>query len=388
MSKAKLAVLKGPYDIAIQEYDIPEVEEDGMLIKVEAAAICGSDAHIVSQEFGMDSCIGHEFSGRIVKIGAKAHESIYCMNGEFEVGDRIAVYPWITCNHCSGCRTFGNGVCGACEHGWIYGGPTVEQQDVLNHDPEKGPHFKGGFGEYVYIFPHTYVWKVPDDMPSHIAALLDPTAVAVRAIEQSMTECGGLQEGFSTNSKVLIVGAGPIGVIAAMLFKYMGAEMVIINDMVQQKLDMAKEIANVDVALNVKDMTSEERIAKVKALTGGGATIVVNCANHVNSTIEAMQMVATLGTFIEIGNAINFPGTPESTINIPQIVFEKNARVTSVVVNSAKTFDHAFRLLKKYNELPFEKLITHRFNNLDQILPTIKKMRNPDYLKGVCVFED
>lgn len=217
---------------------------------------------------------------------------------------------------------------------------------------------------------------------------MDPTAVAVRAIEQTMTECGGLQEGLSTNSKVLVVGAGPIGVIAAMLFKHMGAEMVIINDMVQEKLDIAKEIARVDVALNVKNMTSEERIAKIKELTSGGATIVVNCANHVNSTIEAMQMVATLGTFVEIGNAINFPGTPESTINMPKIVFEKNARVTSVVVNSVKTFDRAFRLLQKYRELPFGKLVTHRFNNLEQLLPTIQKMRNPDYLKGVGIFED
>ena len=387
MEKAKLAVLKNIYDIEVREDDVPEVEEDGMVIKVEAACICGSDGHIVTQDHHMESCLGHEFSGRIVKMGSKANESIYCMNGDLKVGDRISVFPWITCNHCHGCRTYGNGVCGACEHGWIYGAPVCEQQKVLNCNPEKGPHFKGGFGEYVYIFPHTYVWKVPDDMPPYVAALLDPVAVAVRAIEQTMTQCGGLQEGLSTNSKVLIVGAGPIGVIAAMLFKHMGVDMVIINDMVQQKLDMAKEIANVDVALNVKDMTSEERIQKIQELTDGGATIVLNCANHVNSSIEAMQMVAVLGTYVEVGNAINFPGTPESTISIPKIVFEKNAKITSVVVNSAKTFDRAFRLLKKHKEIPFEKLLTHKFYSLDDLLPTLKKMRDPDYLKGVCIFE-
>jgi len=197
--------------------------------------------------------------------------------------------------------THGPGVCGVCENGFIYGGPIGEGVGVLNTDPFKFPNFKGGFGEYVHIFPGTFVWKIPDDMPSKIAALLDPTAVAMRAIELAMTESGVLQEGINVSTHALVVGAGPIGVITAMILHLMGVEQIVITDMVQKKLDMAKDISGADIVLNVSGMTPDERIAKVREITGGGANVVINCANHISSSIEGMQMARKLGTFVEVG---------------------------------------------------------------------------------------
>lgn len=386
----RLAVNTGYYSMDIKEYPVPEPREDALVIKIESFGICGSDQHFVKLQKPHPAGVeGHEFMGRIIAMGNRANESVHCYGGKLKVGDRIAVYPHITCGKCDSCLTYGDGVCGVCDEDFIYGG--VMDQDsgkIKNHNADLWPHFKGGFSEYCYIFPGTYVWKVPEDMPGEIAALLDPCAVAMRAVEQVMTSIGGTGEGFSTSSSCLVVGAGAISILTAMILKQMGAQQVIITDFLDDKLEKAKEIAKVDVALNTSKMTTEERIAKIKELTGGGAHIVINGANHPSSCIESLQMVRKLGHYVEIGNAIDFGAGIMSELNLAAVVFEKNAHITSVVANTPACFDRSFKFLKRYKELPFEKLITHRFTTLEEIIPVMKKMRDSDFVKAVCTFEE
>ncbi len=387
----RIAVNTGYYAMDIKEYPIPEPREDAMVIKIETFCICGSDQHFVRVETPhAPGTEGHEFMGRIVSMGSRANEFIHSYGGELKVGDRVAVYPHITCGKCDPCMTYGDGVCGICDNDYIYGGVFDQNEStIMNNIPDQWPHFKGGFSEYCYIFPGTYVWKVPDDMPGEIAALLDPCAVAMRAVEQVLTPIGGTGEGFSTTSRCLVIGAGAISIMTAMILKQMGAKQVIITDFLDEKLAKAKEIANVDVALNTLKMTTEERIAKIKELTEGGAHIVINGANHPSSCVEGLQMVRKCGYYVEIGNAADFGGAGiMSEINIPSVVFEKNAHITSVIANTPQCFDRAFDFLKRYKELPFEKLITHRFTKLEEIIPVMKKMRDADFIKGVCTFEE
>jgi hypothetical protein len=87
-----------------------------------------------------------------------------------------------------------------------------------------------------------------------------------------------------------------------------------------------------------------------------------------------------------VGLPFSFGPGNEVEVDLPKLIFQRNARITSVVGNTAQTFDRAFRLMKKQNELPFSRLITHEFNDLEDLLPTIKKMQDEDYLKGVMVF--
>ena len=133
-------------------------------------------------------------------------------------------------------------------------------------------------------------------------------------------------------------------------------------------------------------MSVEERIEKISKLTGGGADVVINSANHPASCIEALQMVRFLGHYVEIGNA-NSWANPDfrTSINPAAVIFEKNAHVTSVCANSPSTFDRAFRILKRHRELPIHKFITHRFEKLEELLPTIRHMKDDDYLKGVWI---
>lgn len=386
-NKGKLAVNTGYYEMEVREYDIPKPDQDSLVIKIESFCICGSDQHLIQIKDHAPGVEGHEFMGRIISMGENANKTIHSYGGELHIGDRIAVYPHITCGKCDSCMTYGDGVCGTCDNDYIYGGVVMGVEGVKNPDPEQWPHFKGGFSEYCYIFPGTYVWKVPDDMPGEIAALIDPLAVAMRAVEQTMTNIGGLNEGFSTTSRCLVVGAGAIGIMTAMIFKAMGAKQVIITDFVDEKLKLAKEISKADIALNVSAMTSDERIERIYELTEGGANIVVNCANHPSSCVEALQMVRKLGTYVEIGNSIDFGSGTISEINMAKVIFEKNAHITSVVANTPSCFNRAFELLKRWREYPFDKLLTHRFHSLDDIVTVMKQMRDKDFIKAVCTFE-
>lgn len=388
---AKLAGLNGYYDISVYDYPVPEPMDDSVLIRVEAAAICGSEHGLVEyKEAHEPGVMGHEFCGTIVKMGAHANQSLHVFGGELNVGDRIVVYPHVTCGHCPGCLRFGDGVCGACTDEFFYGGgwDDVEMPEEKSEYCAKWPHFKGGFGEYVHVFGGTYCWKVPEDMPSEIAALLDPMAVAMRAVEEAMTTVGGLDEGISTSARALIVGAGPIGIMAGLILKTMGIEQLIITDFLDKKLEMAKDISGADVVLNVSSMSVEERIERIRELTDGGADIVINSANHPASCVESLQMVRFLGHYVEIGNA-NSWANPDfrASLNPAAVIFEKNAHITSVCANSPSTFDRAFRLLKRHKELPFYKFITHRFTTLEELLPTIRHMKDEDYLKGVWIPE-
>ena len=387
---AKLVTIDGYYKTSIHEYPVPHPVDDGLVIKVNAAAICGSDQHhIRNQDPHKPGCVGHEFVGTIVEMGPKANDAIHCYGGEMKVGDRIAVYPWITCQKCNSCMTYGNGICGVCDNGFIYGGMRPGSEGLLNHDPDVWPHFKGGFGEYVHIFPNTFVWKVPADMPSKVAAILDPMAVAMRAVEQAMTSIGGLDEGISTTSTCLVIGAGPIGIMTGMILKAMGVEKLIMSDFMDLKLENAKNISGADVVLNMAGLSTEEQIQKVMDVTDGlGANVVISAANAAPAAIAGLQMVRKLGTYVEIGMAGGLGEMPAMDVHFHDIVFSRNVHITSVVANGPSTFDRAFRFLKRWKQLPIEKLITHEFHTFEDFLPTLKLMPNPDYIKGVLILED
>lgn len=386
MEKGKLAALSGVYQISILEYPVTDPVEGGLVIKTEAASICGSDLHSMRSGSEKPKSIGHEFTGRIIAMDSRANEFIHSYGGTLAIGDRITVYPHITCGKCDTCMTYGPGVCLVCDDFFVYGGFPFESKNFLNANPELSPHFKGGFGEYVHIFPNTFVWKVPDDMPSKIASILDPVAVAVRAIELATTEIGAIPEGISTTTCALVIGPGPIGIITAMILRFMGVERVILSGR-RKKLEIGQDISKAHDILNVDGLDTEQRVKKLLDMTDGGANVVINCANHPSAQVEGLQMVRKLGTFVEVGLPFSMGPGNEVTVDLAKLVFARNAKITSVVANTPSTFDRAFRLLKKHKELPFERLITHEFNSLEDLLPTIKKMGDSDYLKGVLLFE-
>lgn len=386
--KGRAAVWTGSRKLEIRELPIPTAADDGMVIKVDAAGVCGTDGHLFPQDAPYPAVLGHEVTGTVVDLGSKAKKTLNVFGGPIKTGDRVVIYPWITCGKCSGCLTFGSGTCTVCEDSFVYGIPYeklgLDGVEGISSDVNIYPHFKGGFGEYLYVFPETYMWKLPDDMPSEVAALLDPMAVAVRAVELACMCPGVAEEAFTTSSTVVVLGSGPVGILAAVIARSMGVERIIIVGGREKRLSISKELAQTDYTIDIRETGTDERIKKVKNLTGGkGADVVIQCANTSGAFVEGLEMIRRMGTLVEVGNMVN-TGSHVS-IDPARQICGKHVRIIGMSANSPKAFDKAFHILQRYNKIDFKKLYTH-VCSIDTLEKTLNSMNNSDYLKGLLKF--
>lgn len=222
-------------------------------------------------------------------------------------------------------------------------------------------------------------------MPSEIASLLDPLAVCARAIEMAQTEPGVLGESLNTNTNAIVIGEGAIGIMTAMLLKINGCRNVILTGHKDEKLKTAQEISGCDYIINSNKMGKEERFGYIREITSGGPDLVIQCANNTEASIEGLELVRKLGTFIEVGVPFGFGDKFE--VELPKLIFSKNVKINSLASNSQRVFDKAFHLLERHKTYPFEKLLTHKFYSLEELMPTMEKMRDIDYIKGVMILD-
>ena len=385
MKMGRAAVWHGRFDIKVESLPLPEVKKDSVLIKVEAASVCGTDGHLIQEDPPYPAILCHEVVGRIVEMGEESGESLNVYGGSLREGDRIVIYPWVTCGRCEGCLHHRSGTCTTCENSFVYGIPYsklgLEGKERISSSVQIAPYFKGGFAEYLYVFPNTYVWKIPDGMPSKVAALLDPMAVAVRGIELAQTCPGILEESFNTNAQVVVIGSGPVGTLTALAAKIMGVEQVIIVGGRKKRLEIGQKVAGTDRVIG-NEFEEADKVAKVKEMTRGGADVVFQCANSSNAFAQGLEMLRRLGSLIEIGNMVNTGH--EIRFDPARLICNKHARIVGMSANHPGAFDKAFHLLQRYNQYPFEHLFTHTCG-LERIGETLQKMHNADYMKGLVL---
>ncbi len=185
---------------------MPTISTNEVLIKVEKTAICGTDLHIYNwDEWSQRTIhpplvIGHEFVGEIVELGLGVHN--------YSVGDRVSAEGHITCGMCRNCRAGRRHLC------------TDTKGIGVNRD--------GAFAEYITV-PASNLWLIPDEIPSEIAACFDPLGNATHCA-LSFTVVG---------EDVLITGAGPIGIMAAGICRYIGARHIVVTDINDFRLELA-----------------------------------------------------------------------------------------------------------------------------------------------------
>ena len=185
---------------------MPTISTNEVLIKVEKTAICGTDLHIYNwDEWSQRTIhpplvIGHEFVGEIVELGLGVHN--------YSVGDRVSAEGHITCGMCRNCRAGRRHLC------------TDTKGIGVNRD--------GAFAEYITV-PASNLWLIPDEIPSEIAACFDPLGNATHCA-LSFTVVG---------EDVLITGAGPIGIMAAGICRFIGARHVVVTDINDFRLELA-----------------------------------------------------------------------------------------------------------------------------------------------------
>jgi L-iditol 2-dehydrogenase len=258
----KAAVFYGPQDLRFEERPLPVPKENELLIRVGACAICGTDLR--TYRFGAANItkpvvIGHEIAGTVVEAGA-------ALTG-WAAGDRVAVAPAVPCCECAYCR---RGIHTMCD-------------DLRSI----GYQFDGGFAEYM-IVPWAAVRagcvnRVPDNLTLEEATLAEPLACAINGQELL---------GVGLDDVVAILGAGPLGSMHADLAKIRGASKVILVDVLEHRLELARAFA-ADILLNGE---REAVTARVREETeGAGASVVIVAAPSARAQEQALTLAAKRG---------------------------------------------------------------------------------------------
>ena len=309
------------------------VADDDVIVRVEACGICGTDLNILAvppaHKAPPGIVIGHEGVGIVAAVGS-AVTSV-------QPGDRVVIANRLTCGKCDYCR---RGLDNQC----------TNYQTI-------GTTIDGAFAPTLRA-PARALWKIDASVPRDDAALFEPLSCAVGSIKRAP---------FQPGDNVAIVGAGPMGLLFALLYRAMGAGKVILLDMAPYRLEFAQEIG-MDAALNV---TQVDAPAEVKRLTGLGADIVVDAVgNQINQAIQ----LARRG-----GQVILFGLRPHDNPAVNQYTITRYDLTLHGAFVGLHPFAQTIQLLESRRVQP-SILITHRLP-LTELERGVELMRTQQAMK-------
>ena len=339
---AKVGMMTAKERIEIKEFNIPEIGDDEMLVKVEGCGICGTDVHEYKNDpFELIPVVlGHEGTGEIIKIGKNIKRD--SAGKSLKVGDKI-VTCIIPCGECPTCLQHPERT-NLCENQGIYG--LISDDNV---------HLNGWFGDYIVIRKNSTVFNV-SDMDLHSRVLIEPAAVVVHAVERAKTT--GL---LKFNSKVLVQGCGPIGLLLISVLRTMGIENIIALDGNEKRLEMAKRLGATATVNVMKSSSFDETIEKIKDLTDGlGADFAFQCTGSPKAHAGIWKLVKRGGGLCEVGFFVN---NGDATINPHFDLCNKEITAVGSWVYTPQDYLTTFDFLKRANGigLPIKELITHEF---------------------------
>ncbi len=340
-SKCRAAVLTDIEKIELQEFPIPQLGDDDMLVKVEGCGICGTDAHEFKRDpFGLIPVVlGHEGTGEIVKMGKNVKKD--SAGKPLKVGDKVVTCvilkddPEITM--------------------FDLNKQNVGGADVYGLVPDDDIHLNGWFADYMVIRGGSTVFNVSDlDLDSRI--LIEPCAVLIHAVERAKTT-GILR----FNSRVVVQGCGPIGLICIAVLRTMGVEHITAVDGEQKRLDFAKRMG-ADATVNFKDHKGIEELAgAVKESFGGHfADFAFQCTGSPVAHSNIYKFIRSGGGLCELGFFIN---GGDATINPHFDLCSKEITLVGSWVYTLRDYATTFDFLKRAIAigLPIKELITHKF---------------------------
>ncbi|MFJ9610065.1 zinc-binding dehydrogenase [Kitasatospora sp. NPDC101176] len=334
---------------------LPPPPPGGLLLEVTANGICGSDAHFLSQEPTRPFVLGHEIVGRITAFDGD-HGRRDTAGRLLKEGDRVALFPWVPCGRCWGCRRFGPGAT-TCTDARLYGIPP----EAIGLAPDRSgpaaqtPALTGGFGRHLVVHPGTCLWLVPPEVSDEVASLLDPLAVAIRTVNATKTPTGTWDEVLTADSTAVVLGLGAIGLLTALVLRQAGVGTVIAAGARPARLAAARTMG-VDLVLDTGDHDPAARAAAVlDATEGRGADLVVDATNSPVALSEALRLVRRLGTVVEAGNIVSdgttIPVDPAADI------CQRNIRLLGMSFNTPRSYSEGIAMLARA-DLPFASLVT------------------------------
>src|SRR5246500_4802623 len=377
--KVLAAALVQPGKYEVREYPMPDPAPGCVLVKMELSGICGTDKHTYQgftiqyagagegKQIRFPIIQGHENVGTVAAIGGDGQYADF-EGVPLKAGDRVVVGANVSCGHCY-----------YCSHDFPYyfcQNMTDYGNNLSAKDP---PHLFGGWSQYIYIVPGSFLVRVPDDLPSEVAVLTEIFAVSA-GLDRAKQMSAFPNESFRFDDTVVVLGAGPLGMCFLMKARMLGAGTIIALDLSDYRLNFAKRLG-ADHAVNVGNTSKEERLQFVKDLTGGrGADMVIECAGVPEAVPEALEMLRSGGLLIEAGN---FSDLGEVALSPHRHLCAKNARVLSVGGEEPAAYGPGMRQMARYmKQYPLREFVTHRFG-LRDVHAAMQKSMEADSMKVV-----
>jgi len=313
-------VYKGPNELKIEEKPKPQLKSGEVLIKVKYCGICGSDITIWKGKHPRAKSgviLGHEFTGEIVEM--------YDVNSNLCIGDKVVVEPLIHCHRCDYCK---EGKYNLCNKIGLYG---IDEN--------------GAFAEYV---------KVSSDkvIPLSLSAdlkkmtIVEPLAVAINAVSKSNIKLG---------DTVVILGAGPIGLLIAQVARDAGAAKIIVSEINESRLKRAKDMGFIIINPQEEDIKKE-----IKKINPNGADLVFDVAGHPSVVDSAFKIVKK-------GGEINVVAiyTQKALISLQKLAYSE-LTIKGTFIYTWKDFYRA-KILLENDLIDSKSIITHIFPFEDSI---------------------
>lgn len=338
----KAAVLTDHCILSVEERERPTPSEDDILVQVKACGVCMTDFHMYHGRFPINHPLipGHESAGEVVAVGDSAVSN---SDSAVSVGDRVAINPSIPCHQCGPCT---NGMENLCENFTSVGGAADRIID-------------GAFAEYVRV-PAGYVEPI-GDLAYRTAAFAEPLACCIHAVDQVDLVSG---------DTVVIVGAGPIGLLLVQAFRTSGAGTIVVSEPVDERRDLALEVG----ADFVVDPDETDLRAALSDLV-----------ERIDIAVEAVGLPQTIETAHSLpsagGTTLVFGVPPQdSTIEIdPFDVYYDELELVGTFSLTPNAFSRAVTLLQR-GRIDASALITDEYD-LYGLQNAFDQMKDKDGLK-------
>jgi L-iditol 2-dehydrogenase len=369
------ATLVQPLQYEIREYPLPEPAPGCVLVKMELSGICGTDKHTFqgyttqygARKLEFPVIQGHENVGTIAAIGGDGTYADF-EGISLREGDRVVVGANVCCGTCYYCRHDFPYYC--CENMTDYGN---------NLSAKNPPHLFGGWSQYMYVVPGSFLVKVPDDLPSEVAVLTEIFAVSV-GLDRAKQMSAFPNESFRFDDTVVVLGTGPLGMCFLMKARMLGAGTIIAVDLSDYRLNFAKRLG-ADHVINAGTTSQADRLQIIKDLAHGrGADVVIECAGVPQAVPEALEMLRVGGLLVEAGN---FSDLGEVLFSPHRHLCAKNARILGVGGEEPAAYGPGMRQMARYmKHYPLTEFVTHRFG-LRDVEAAMQKSIGPDSMKVV-----
>jgi L-iditol 2-dehydrogenase len=306
----RAAVLVPPSAIVLEERPVPEPGPREVLVEVSAVGVCGSDVHyyehgrIGSRVVRAPLVLGHEAAGRVVAVGDAV--------GKHAAGDRVTLEPGVPCGRCRECRSGRYNLCA----------------DVVFFAT---PHVDGAFANYVTIH-EDFAFPLPDELSDEAGALMEPLSVGIWACRKA---------GLSAGDRVLITGAGPIGLLALQVALAFGATEVEISDVADPRLELARRMG-------------ATRVLRAGVDEPGEADALIECSGNAAALSAGVRALRPAGTAVVVGMG------PGETAEIPLAVVQTREIWLTGTFRYANTYPTAIALAAS-GRVDLEAIITGHY---------------------------